>query len=387
MKQFLTVLRYSFIRNCREPSTITEMVLLPLGLILVLGGALGGAFESRDIGPTPVAYVIESDTPTARTVRDFLTRDDIARFLAPTDAGTLERADELLASQEVFTVIHVPAGFGASPDAAGIRLIERTGNQLRTGVVRAVLRNYVAAANVTAALLVDAPASSAPADAGTPSVGYEPMRANFEAQEISRAGRVPGAFDFYSISMLVLFLMYVAGYSVDALREDILEPIGLRVRTTAIPPWAHLSGRLSANTVSGLVQATVIVVVTRLMFGANWGDRPLLIAAIVAAITLFAVSLGAVVLAIVRDGQKAQSIVNAIAIGSMIVSGGSIQFGAVGPGFRAIQRLLPHYQGQTALLAIVYDRAPAAIPEAFIYFIGGAVIALVLTVLLVRRNA
>ncbi len=387
MKQFLTVLRYSFIRNCREPSTITEMVLLPLGLILVLGGALGGAFESRDIGPTPVAYVIESDTPTARTVRDFLTRDDIGGYLATTDAGTLERADELLASQEVFTVIHVPAGFGASPDAAGIRLIERTGNQLRTGVVRAVLRNYVAAANVTAALLVDAPASSAPADAGTPSVGYEPMRANFEAQEISRAGRVPGAFDFYSISMLVLFLMYVAGYSVDALREDILEPIGLRVRTTAIPSWAHLSGRLSANTVSGLVQATVIVVVTRLMFGANWGDRPLLVAAIVAAITLFAVSLGAVVLAIVRDGQKAQSIVNAIAIGSMIVSGGSIQFGAVGPGFRAIQRLLPHYQGQTALLAIVYDRAPAAIPEAFIYFIGGAVIALVLTVLLVRRNA
>jgi ABC-2 type transport system permease protein len=384
MRQFLTVVRYTFIRNWREPSTITEQILMPLGLILVLGSALGGAFESRDIGATPVAYVVESDSPAARSVREFLTREDVGRYLATTDAGSLDRADALLASQEVFTVIHVPAGFGSASDAAHIRLIERTGNQLRTGLVRAVLRNYTTGANVTAALPGDGDGES---DAPALTVSYKPIPAVFEVQEIAKDGRAPGAFDFYSISMLVLFLMYVAGYSVDALREDILDPIGMRVRTTAIGPWAHLSGKLTANASSGLVQAVVIILVTSIAFGANWGDRPLQLAAMVAAIALFAVSLGAFVLALVRDGQKAQSIVNLIALGSMIVSGGAVQFDAAGSGLRVIQRLLPHYQGQTALLAMVYDRAPAAISEAFVYFAGGATIALVLTVVLARRSA
>ncbi|TVQ16938.1 MAG: ABC transporter permease [Spirochaetaceae bacterium] len=394
MKQFLTVFHYSFIRNCREPSTILELVLLPLGLILVLGGALGGAFDARDIGPTPVAYVIESESPIATTVRDFLHREDVGRYMATSDAGTIERATELLAAREVFAVVHVPPGFADSPDSAGIRLIERAGNELRTGIVRAVLRNYTAGANVTAALLTGSPARGAGPEAGAgpgrgdpPDVGYAPMPALFEVREISREGRAPGSFDFYSVSMLVLFLMYVAGYSVDALREDILEPIGLRVRTTAIRPWTHLSARFTANATSGLVQAAVIILVTRVAFGANWGERPMLLAAMVAAITLFAVSLGALVLALARDGQKALSVVNAIAIGSLILSGGAIPLGAVSPGFRAIQRLLPHYQGQTALLAMVFDRAPAAIPEAFVYFLGGTVAALALTVVLARRSA
>ncbi|TVR52230.1 MAG: ABC transporter permease [Spirochaetaceae bacterium] len=383
MRQFLTVLRYTFIRNWRDPSTFTEQILLPLGLILVLGGALGGAMEGRDIGPTAVAYVIEGDSPAARSVRAFFEREDVERYLAATNAGSLENAFELLRTQEVFTAVHVPAEFGTDPESLDLRLIERTGNELRTGIVRAVLNNYALAANVTMALQ----AELAPSTAGEPAFEYGPMSAVFEAQEISRAGRAPGAFDFYSISMLMLTVMYVAGYAVDAMREDILDPIGRRVRTTAVRPWAHLSGKLTANAAGGVVQAAVIVAVTLVVFGANWGERPLLLAAIVASVTLFAVAFGALVLAIVRDGQKAQSIVNAIVLGSMIVSGGAIQFGAVGEGFRAIQRLLPHYQGQTALLAMVYDRAPGAIPEAFVYFLGGAALALALTVFLSRRSA
>ncbi len=382
MKAFLTVVRYSFLRNCREPSTVFELILLPLGLILVLGGALGGTFEARDIGPTPVAYVIESESPIALTVREFLQRDDVGRYLTTVDAGTLARAQKLLATQEVFAVVHVPPEFGSSGDAGGIRLIERTGNELRTGIVRAVLGNYTTGANVTAALLTDRPGAD---DVTT--VGYAPMPALFETREISRAGRAPGALDFYAVSMLVLFLMYVAGYSVDALREDILEPIGRRVRTTAIRPWVHLSARFTANAMSGLVQAAVIILVTRFAFGANWGTRPFLLAAMVAAITLFAVGLGGLILALVRDGQKALSLVTAVAIGSMVVSGGAIPLGPVGPGLRAIQRLLPHYQGQTALLALVFQRAPAAIPEAFVYFLGGAAISLALTAKLARRSA
>ncbi len=350
---------------------MVEQILQPLGLILVLGLALGGAFESRDIGPTHVAYAIESDSQAAQSVRAFLTRDDIASYLATEDAGSLASARELLENREVVSVVYVPPEFEVGGE---LKVLERAGNSLRTGIVRAVLQNYVQGARVTAAL----------AEQGI-DVNYGPMPAEFDAQEISRTGRAPGAFDFYAISMLVLTIMFVSLYSVDALREDLLDPIGRRVRSTGIGLWAHLSGKLGANVVSGLIQAAIVVLVTSLLFGANWGDRPLILAALVASITIFAVAFGALLLALVRDGQKAQSIVNTIVLGSMILSGGAIRFGNVGAGFLAVQRLLPHYQGQTALLAMVYGGAPGVIPQAFIYFVGGAAVAFVLTIIVSRR--
>ncbi len=374
MKNMLTVLRYTILRNWRDSSSITEQILLPLGLIFVLGSALGGAFEGRDVGPTPVAYVIEATTPEAESVRDFLTRDDVGRYLEATEAG-LDEARRMLEEQDVYTVIHVPPVFG--DDTLDLTLIERTGNSLRTGIVRAVVRNYVQAANVTVALANVA---------GAAGFGYEPMPAEFDAVEISRVGRAPGAFDFYAVSMLVLTVMFVAGYAVDAMREDLLDPTGRRVRTTAISPWAHVSGKLGANTVTGLIQAAVIVVATLVVFGANWGTRPLLLAGLVVSMVVFAVAFGALVLAILRDGQKAQSAVSLVVLASMIVSGGAVQFGSVGPIFRTIQQMLPHYQGQTAMLAMIYGGGAGAVPAALLYFLGGAAVALTLTVMLARRS-
>jgi len=187
--------------------------------------------------------------------------------------------------------------------------------------------------------------------------------------------------------MLVLTLMFVAGYAVEAMREDLLEPTGRRVRTTSISLWAHISGKLAANTITGLIQAAVIVIATLLVFGADWGTRPLLLVAIAISIVVFAVAFGSLVLAIVRDGPKAQSIVSVAVLASMIVSGGAFQFGDVGPAFRTIQQALPHYQGQTAMLAMVYGGAPGVLTGAFIYFLGGAAVVFMLTVMLARRDS
>jgi ABC-2 type transport system permease protein len=382
MRDFISVCYYTMIRVWRDSATFLEQIMLPIALILVLGTALGGAFKGRDIGATPVAYVIESENPAAESVRTFLDRDDVSAYLSAVDAGTMEEANELLRAQKAVTVIHVPEHFGQSGETHALTLIERSGNQLRTGIVRAVLRNYTLGANVTLALQNEFPEA-----AEEEGISYKPIPAHFEVQEITRTGRAPGAFDFYAVSMLILTLMFIASYSADALKEDILDATGSRIKTTAVRPWVYFSGRFAANSVSGLVQAALIVSLTFLIFGVDWGTRPLLLSALIASITLFAVSLGAFLVALLRDGQKAQTVVSALVIGSMIVSGGAVQFGSSTESFRFIQRLLPHYQGQTAMLAMIYNRAPGSITEAFIYFLGGSSIAFALTLLLSRRSA
>jgi ABC-2 type transport system permease protein len=206
---------------------------------------------------------------------------------------------------------------------------------------------------------------------------------------ISREGRAPGAFDFYAISMLVMFVSYIAQYAAQGVREDFLEPLGARARTTPAPWSAQVAGKLSAHVISGLVQAAIIVSVTGIAFGVDWGSRPLLLAALVFMLCIFSSALGAFVLSVTRDGPKSDGIVAMIIVGSMVLSGGGAPFSSANPGFRAFQELLPHFQGQRALLTTIYGGRPEAIGSAFVYFLGGTALLLMggLAALSSRRRA
>ena len=380
MKIMLTVLRYTLLRNSRDSASILELVLMPFLTIFVLGSALGAVFEPRDIDPTPVAYVIEASGPAAESLRGFLSRDDVGRLLDATEVSSLDEAHRLLDAQEAVAAIHLPPGFdeanGGPGAQASIRLIERTGNALRGGIVRAVVGNFVHAANVTVAL----------ATLDDTDFAYRPIPARFDEQVLSQAGRAPGAFDFYSVSMLVLTVLFCAAYAVDAMKEDLLAPVGRRVRAAPVTRIQHVGGKLAAHVLTSLVQGFFLVAATALLFNVGWGGRPLLLFAIVGAMGLFAIAFGAAALAVTRDGQKAQTVVSVAVIGSMILSGGAFRFGNVGPIFRSIQQMLPHYHGQTALLEMIYGGSPGAVPAAFAYLLGGAAVCITITTVLMKRS-
>ena len=138
---------------------------------------------------------------------------------------------------------------------------------------------------------------------------------------------------------------------------------------------------------TGVVQAAVLIIVTRLALNANWGARPLLLGGIVLSLCIFAAAFGGIMLAITRDIQKAQGLISVVVLGSMILSGGVFQLGSGSPVFRAFQQLLPHYHGQRAMFAMIYGGDPGAIGTAFTYFLGGAAILFVATVILTRRSS
>lgn len=375
MRHAFTILRYTLLRNVRDvPSTI-EMVLMPIGIVFVLGSVLGTAFEPADISPTPVTFVIEADGEYADGFSQFLGHEEIAHYLAVTESSTREEAHRLLETGEAVAAITLARDDHG--EGATITITEGAGSTLRLGIVRSVVDSFVRGVNVTGAL----------GRLGHSGATYEPLPAEFQASAVSREGRVPGAFDFYAVSMLVLFVMYIAQYSAEGLREDVLEPLGARARTTPAAWWTQISGKLAAHVASGVVQAAIIVTVTALVFGVNWGTQPLLLTGLVLSLCVFAAAFGGLVLAITRDGPKSQSVISAVIVGSMFLSGGAFRIGNVSASFRAFQQLLPHYQGQRAILAMIYGAEPGAIGAAFSYFLGGAALLFALTAILTRRSS
>ncbi len=379
MRHAFIVLRYTLLRNVRDVSSAIEMLLVPIVLVFVLGSVLGGAYEPSDLPATPVAYVTDASGEIADAFSAFLSQDEIAHYLAVTESSTGEEAQRLLESEEVaatITLVQDEAALGAGQGGTTLTIAEGAGSSIGHVIVRSIVDSFARSVNVSNALT----------ELGAAEAAYEPLPAQFEASVVSREGRAPGAFDFYSVSMLVLFVMYIAQYSAEGLREDLFEPLGARARTTPAPWAAQVAGKLSAHVVSGVIQATIIIAVTALAFGASWGEQPLLLAGIVFSLCLFAAAFGGIVLAITRDGPKAQSAVAVVILGSMILSGGGAQIGNVSPAFRAFQTLLPHFQGQRAILTMIYGGEPGAIGAAFIYFLGGTALLLTLTAIMTRRS-
>ncbi|MCG8478481.1 MAG: ABC transporter permease [Spirochaetales bacterium] len=377
MKYAFIVLRYTLLRNARDVAATAEQILLPLVLIFVLGTVTGGAVETRDIGPTAVTYTIEGEGPYAEALQRFLEREEIGRYLSPTEASTPEEALRLLEAEEAVAAIILAADDVGNTDTPQVTLIEGPGHSLRAGVVRSLVDGFVRSVNVSEVLT----------RLGRDGVVYEPLPTSFDERVISKAGGAPDGMDFYAVSMLVLFVMYIAGYAVDGLREDLLEPTGERVRSTPVRGWEHIAGKLAAHVVTGVIQGAIIIVVSLVAFGTNWGTRPLALAALLVALCIFAVAFGGLVLALTRDGQQAQYITNYVILASMMLSGGAFRFNVESSWFGIVQRLLPHYQGQRAALAVIYGGGPGEIGPAFIYFLGGAAVLFTLTVMFSRRYA
>ncbi len=376
MMYVLIVLRYTLLRNVRDVAATAEQILMPVVLIFVLGTVTGDASPARDVGPTAVAYAIEGDGPQARALRSFLEREEIGRYLSVTESSTPEEALGLLEAEQAVTAIILTADGTRNSGASPVTLIERPGNSLRTGIVRSIVDGFVRSANV----------SEAVTHIGRDEIIHEVPPTTFDEQVISKVGRAPSAPDFYAVSMLVLFTMYIAGYAVAGLREDLLESTGDRVRSTPIRGWEHIAGKLAAHVVTGVIQGAIIITVSLVAFGTNWGSRPVALAALLVSLCIFAVAFGGLVLAITRDGQQAQYITNYAILGSMILSGGAFRFNVESSWFRIAQHLLPHYQGQRAVLAMAYGGEPGIVPGAFIYFLGGAAVLFALTVVFSRRH-
>ncbi len=371
MRNALTVLRYTLLRNIRDVPSLIEMIIIPIVMVLVLGSILGGNFEATDIPSTPVAYFGDAGDEGVDSLAAFLSSSAVSNYLEVTPVFSEQRAYELLRTGEVDAAI-----LRNSAEPENITIAKGAVNPTRLQIVRSLLDAYARGGDV--ARVLGALGHSTPP--------YTPRSARFERQIVSRDGQVPGAFDFYAVSMLVMFVSYIAQYAAQGVREDFLDPIGARARTTAAPWSAQVAGKLSAHVVSGLLQAAIIIAATGIAFDANWGSRPLLLAALIFALSIFVAALGAFVLSITREGPKSDGILNMIIIASMVLSGGGAPFSATSPGFRAFQEVLPHFQGQRALLAAIYGGHPEAIASALFYFLGGAGLLLIATSVFTRRT-
>ena len=326
----VTIFWYTLKQNWRDRSTYMEMLALPLVLIFILGASLNTSFQIHRLPTIETALYIEGGGPAAVGLEQFLLENEREQLLNLHRVFSPEEGQRQLEAGERHAFIHMTSGEEAALPAA-IHLTVSGQNSLRTKVMESLLNSYVSSLSSTLPPEKIHPRSLSPSDV------------------------MPGAIDYYAVTMLVMFLMYGAFYSVYGMKQSYLGPVGKRMASTPLPPRQHYLGLVLASVTTMMLQAVIIIGFTRWVFRVNWGTNPLLVGLIVLLTGLFATGMGTALAMLIQEETLAGNILNVLVPVMTFMAGGFFRINIAPGSWMAYgQFLSPNYLAQTALFTTIY---------------------------------
>jgi ABC-2 type transport system permease protein len=335
-----------------------------LGAPLIISALMGLAFGNIDFGGTqpplseiPVVLVDLDDGVLGQAYRDTLTSADLSDLLTVTEQSNLEAARAEIQNGDVRAVVYIPTGFTEAliPSAADFSQAERTATvqvfidptasvspiivqsiveQVTAGINTVLLAGDISTAQVGqyAAVLSPQMANLGPilqSELSQKHFDFQNARITLEKIQVGKAQAAFDPFAFFIPGMAVFFLMFSMFEGSRSVLIEQTRGTLPRLMTTPIPTSQIILGKMGGTFMTGILQFTILVIASTLIFQVSWGHSLLGLATIVV-LTVFAASgLGAFLTTFVRNENQAAI------VGSTV----SLIFGALGGSFFPAQNL------------------------------------------------
>ncbi|MEV6032055.1 ABC transporter permease [Nonomuraea sp. NPDC052116] len=361
-------------RQSRDRIGLFFVAILPFVIIAVVGLALGGhAGESQRFR----LGLVEAGSGSADLVKEL---EEHPGLSVTRVAGVAELRRQIGQGSLVAGLV-VPGG---ADSVASLRMpfymVENSGE---AAVVRnnlyAVLGRHSA---VLEARQAAGRAGADPARVGAAVAETDPIFA--EVRTVQGAETLRLGFAYTGPANLVLFTFINSAALAGALVET--RRLGVSRRSLAAPvrPSLLLAGEALSRYLIALAQALLVVVVTALLFGVEWGP-PLGVLAVVAAFCLVSTGVAMLVGSYVKTGLQAAAFAPPVGIVLGMLGGCMWPLLIVPPFLRAAGHAFPHAWAMDALLALPLRGLDGlATPLAVLTVMGVAVTSLAL--LLYRRS-
>jgi ABC-2 type transport system permease protein len=411
----------------RDRNAILLMIAAPLLISLVMGAAFGGqGAAASPISEIPL-IIVNADKDGLGA--DF---DDIyAEIEVDTSEGekplftVTAMTDKDAALQQVELgetrgVVYIPAGFSARLQAAadpeGARspvvvevytdpaanvspaIIRGVTSRIANGFNAAIIGSEVAVAQLTDTLdnAAEPPSPEVLANLGNLDKILADLGAEFGGTAGGRvtvsAGLVGKSEDFNLLnyfvpSMAIFFLLFAVFDSTQSILEEERDGTLHRMMTTPTGRAEILLGKIGGAFLTGILQFTVLVIVSGLVFRVDWGGDPLAMTLLVLGTVAAATSLGTFVASFARSVSQAAVLGSVITLVSAILGGNFIDFRALPEWLIPISKLTINRwaMGGFYNLMIAGLRLPDILPNVAFLF-GLAAVFFTLALVLFNRR-
>ena len=325
----------------RDVNALLFMLAAPLLITAIIGSAFSGFFsDDGDVPITDIPFIIVDgdETESSEQLIALFTDDEtLSELLATEQMDDLDAAKRRVMVGESRAVLYIPAGFGAQVqgdeegEATTLELYVDAAASITPNIIRGILDRVSAgystaliSVDVGVAQIVDDAAAYGPALANLETVvqaQVDEIAANRGQQRITLRQVIEGQDEetttftpaaFFGPSMAIFFLLFTVMEGTRSILVEDQEGTLPRLLSTPTRPSTILLGKMGGVFLTGVLQFTVLLVGSRLLFNMDWGKSPLGILLLVVAFVAAATSLGMLIAAFARDNVQANIIGSAI---------------------------------------------------------------------------
>lgn len=314
--RILHIAYYTFKR--KFVGSIPPMIILPLVLIFILGNSLKLLYGPIKYGNSTVLAVYSTNTDEFKSIEKFLKGNksfkNCIKIVKVNKKG--KAMDELKAGK-----------YNIFIDAKNRKVYSNEVNRIDASLIQSFIKTY----NFS---------------------GNKNIQSNNIKNMYNSANRRVNATDYYSVTMLVMIILYGAEHGIDSINDDedmINKTISLPMRREKM-----IIGRNLGAILVMFVSSIIIIVFSKFVYGAYFGSNYFLLMLNVILFLFFSVNLGSAICLIVKDGQTASYIVQVIAIVFTFIGGGYLSTEFFSDGLQKISFLSSNYAEQNILFEIIY---------------------------------
>ena len=286
MRTLLTIARKDATIIVRDRAALLVMLAMPLGLIFILGSALGsiGEGDSLDIG---VAIVNEDAWETGGLFVDGLTSseeiDELFNIDVRDDAEAVRTDVE---RGDLTAALIIPGDLSAkiaAGEPVGLEVLQDPGSKIAAGIWAGVVRAGVANASaqiIAAHTLEEAVAESQGFGARTPANAlFVPTMPQFTFTTVTvreieaEVEEQISMISYYSAGMTGMFLLFGSMFGAFAFVKERREQTLARMLATPATKLAIVGGKALGVLMIAVGQFAVLLVGTRMFFGVDWGSN------------------------------------------------------------------------------------------------------------------
>ena len=325
-------------RQLQMISILVVTFIVPLLLIFLLGSSLSGSgkfkAESRDPAPFKAGIVQQDQGVLAQAFAQFLTADDVRQWIEPIAYADREEVIRLIRDGKLGFGLVIPSTF--SDDVLNGRQATWEmimGNDYANNLAaKSVFGAYLDIVNTQQALALTAEhTGSSAAKNGIPPAAGTIMQGSAGEQENEAAivevnpmqdQRNPTAMQYYSVSILVMYMLYTGMSLAISILADRQNYTFHRIMAAPVRTYSYMSGKLIGQSIIAVCQAIFMIALSHWLFGVDWGRD---IGALVIVCLLLIVSsmaLGSVIIAYVREEKSIKGLFQFLVITMTAISGG-----------------------------------------------------------------
>jgi linearmycin/streptolysin S transport system permease protein len=306
-------------QRMRDRTAVIGVIGVPLVLTAVMGLALGGSQSFR-------MRLAIADLDSSQLSRAF-----IAFVQHPLAVGVVEvrrmdsrrAAEAAVTSHEADCAVVIDPGFARAALAgksAPVEILVPASAQFARLMTDAVVRDFL---NRIAA----------GTDPRTPIASVIPLS----------PGGMLRTVDFFAASMTVLFLTFGILSGVRAMQAEVDTRTIARLMASPAEPTTILAGKFAALLILGLIQMSVMIAATSILFGTRWGN-PIPVAALVATSVLMAIGMTAFFMSLARNADQGQGLASVAILLLAVVGGQFLPPQGLPDVFETLSRLTPNGQ-------------------------------------------